>query len=58
MYYIILQELTRQAYLFLLAGYETTSNALMYLTYLLALNPDKQHKLIEEINNNIKQEVC
>ena len=36
---------------FMLAGYETTSNALSYTAYLLALNPTIQDKLIKEIND-------
>ena len=36
---------------FLLAGYETTSNVLAFTSYLLAMNPDKQDKLIQEIND-------
>ncbi|XP_065914971.1 cytochrome P450 3A9-like [Dysidea avara] len=35
----------------LLAGYETTSNALGYTTYLLALNPAIQDKLTREIQD-------
>ena len=35
---------------FISAGYETTSNALSYTAYLLALNPTIQDKLIREIN--------
>jgi len=38
---------------FLLAGYETTSNALAYTTYLLALHPDIQQRLYEELKANI-----
>ena len=38
---------------FLLAGYETTSNALTYTTYLLALHPDIQQRLYEELNASI-----
>ena len=35
---------------FMLGGYETTSNALSYTSYLLALNPDKQNKLCAAID--------
>ncbi len=35
----------------LLAGYETTANALAYTSYLLALNPDIQEKLQSEIDS-------
>ena len=35
----------------ILAGYETTNNALSYTAYLLALNPTIQDKLIKEIND-------
>lgn len=35
---------------YLLAGYETTSNALSYVSYLLALNPHAQEKLQGEID--------
>ena len=38
---------------FLLAGYETTSNALAYTTYLLALHPEIQDRLYKEIKSNI-----
>ncbi|XP_065054594.1 cytochrome P450 3A4-like [Rhopilema esculentum] len=34
---------------FLLAGYETTSNALAYTTYLLALHPEIQERLYNEV---------
>jgi len=35
----------------LLAGYETTSNALSFTAYLLALNPTIQNKLVREIKD-------
>jgi cytochrome P450 len=38
---------------FLLAGYETTATALMYITYELALNPDIQDRLFEEVNGAV-----
>ena len=36
---------------FLLGGYETTSNALSFTTYLLALNPEVQDRLANEIHD-------
>ena len=36
---------------FMLAGYETTSNALAYSSYLLSLNPNEQERLCEAIEN-------
>ena len=36
---------------FLLAGYETTSNALAYTAYLLALHPEVQERLCSEIDD-------
>ena len=35
---------------FLLAGYETTSTALAYVSYMLALNPSVQEKLQNDID--------
>ena len=32
-----------------MAGYETTATTLQYLSYLLALNPDKQETLYQHI---------
>ena len=37
-------------FLFMIAGYETTSTALAYSTYILATKPEIQQKLLEEIN--------
>ena len=34
----------------MVAGYETTANALAFTTYLLAHNPDKEAKMIAEID--------
>ena len=50
-------EIVSQSMTFILAGYETTSNALAYTTYCLAMNPDKQEKLLEEIDQTIKDGV-
>lgn len=46
-------EVLAQSFTFILAGYETTSNALAYATYCLALNPDVQEKLIKEIDDAV-----
>ncbi|KAL9967761.1 hypothetical protein ACROYT_G026053 [Oculina patagonica] len=43
------EEIVAQAVVFLLAGYETSSNTLAFTTYFLALNPDVQDKLRAEI---------
>lgn len=39
-----------QALLFLIAGYETTALAITYCIYQLAANPDKEAKLLAEID--------
>jgi len=43
------EEIVAQAILFLLAGYETSSNTLSFTLYYLAVNPDVQDKLRKEI---------
>ena len=43
------EEMIAQAMTFLLAGYETTSNTLSFISYVLATNPDIQEKLIKSI---------
>ena len=43
-------EIVSLACVFMLAGYETTSNTLGFTSYLLALNPDKQDKLCADID--------
>lgn len=50
-------EVLAQSFTFILAGYETTSNALAYTTYCLALNPEVQEKLIEEIDEAVGDKV-
>ncbi|KAL2093806.1 hypothetical protein ACEWY4_011118 [Coilia grayii] len=44
-------EIVGQAFIFLLAGYETSSNTLAFTCYLLALHPHCQHKLQEEVDD-------
>ncbi|KAM4631584.1 cytochrome P450 3A24-like [Discoglossus pictus] len=43
-------EVMAQALIFILAGYETTSTTLMFVAYNLAVHPDVQSKLQEEID--------
>ena len=43
-------EVLSMANLFILAGFDTTSNLLGFTSYLLALNQDKQDKLLSEID--------
>ncbi|KAK9901996.1 hypothetical protein WJX75_000629 [Coccomyxa subellipsoidea] len=48
-------EIIGQAFIFLLAGYETTANTLAFATHSLAANPDKAAKLLEEIDREVPQ---
>ncbi|NWQ60192.1 CP3A9 protein, partial [Neopipo cinnamomea] len=43
-------EILAQAFIFIFAGYEPTSNTLGYLAYEVAVHPDVQQKLLEEID--------
>ena len=45
-----LSEILSQALLFLFAGYETVSSVAAFLAYSLALNPDCQKKVCQEID--------
>ena len=45
------EEIAAHSVTFMLAGYETTANALTYVSYLLALHPDIQENLQAEIDN-------
>ena len=43
-------EIAGHSFTFMLAGYDTTANALTYVSYLLALHPDIQENLQTEID--------
>ncbi|XP_064612373.1 cytochrome P450 3A9-like [Liolophura sinensis] len=49
-------EIMAQSVVFLLAGYATTAGTLGMLAHSLAVNPDCQEKLIEEIDRELKNE--
>ena len=42
--------------LFMIAGYETSSTALTYCTYMLAKYPEEQLKLFNEIDSHFNQD--
>lgn len=45
-----LEELTAQAIVFFLAGFETSSSAMTFCLYEISLNPDVQTKMRKEID--------
>lgn len=45
------EQIVAEAVGLLMAGYDTTANALAYTSYLLALNPDVQERLQSEIDS-------
>jgi cytochrome P450 len=53
---LTMEEMQAQCALFLLAGYETTSTALGFIAYELALNPDVQEKVYKEIIKHFPEE--
>lgn len=50
--FLTMEEIQRQTFIFLVAGYETTATTLAFIAYYLALYPDVQAKLQEEIDTN------
>lgn len=44
-------EIVGQAFVFLLAGYETSSNTLAFTNYLLAIHPECQRKVQKEVDD-------
>ena len=51
-YYVCTYFSERRTLLLVLAGYETTSTALSYITYVLATHPDEQLKLQQHIDEH------
>lgn len=55
-------EIVGQAFVFLVAGYETSSNTLAFACYLLATNPECQRELQKEVDHfftrHVSQAVC
>ncbi|XP_062607936.1 cytochrome P450 3A8-like [Saccostrea cucullata] len=54
---LTVEEITGNAILFLLAGYDTTSSTMTFMAYNLATNPECQEKLINEIDKVLGQEL-
>lgn len=55
-------EIVGQAFVFLVAGYETSSNTLAFACYLLAINPECQRQLQKEVDRfftrHVSEAVC
>ncbi|XP_011175446.1 cytochrome P450 9e2-like [Solenopsis invicta] len=50
-----INEMTAQAFVFFLAGFDSVSAAMCFMTHEIGVNPDVQSKLREEIDNVLKQ---
>ncbi|XP_011647775.1 cytochrome P450 9e2-like [Pogonomyrmex barbatus] len=50
-----INEMTAQAFVFFLAGFDATSTAMCFMAHEIGVNPDVQNKLREEIDNVLKQ---
>ncbi|PRD33590.1 UNVERIFIED_CONTAM: Cyp3a13 [Trichonephila clavipes] len=52
------KELVAQCIMFFIAGYDTTASTLSFATYMLALYPDIQEKVYEEIVDTLNYTNC
>ncbi|CAF3498895.1 unnamed protein product [Rotaria socialis] len=53
---LTLDEVKQNMYLFMVAGYETVSTALAYVTYILVTHPDEQEKLRKHIDGYLSKD--
>ncbi|KOC61107.1 Cytochrome P450 9e2 [Habropoda laboriosa] len=51
---MIVDDITAQAFIFFLAGFDTSSTLMCYIVYELAVNPDIQEKLRKEVDRYMK----
>ncbi|XP_032682971.1 cytochrome P450 9e2-like [Odontomachus brunneus] len=50
-----IEEMVAQAFVFFFAGFETTSTAITFLTYEIAMNPDVQARLQQDIDKVLEE---
>ncbi len=55
---LTMDTLAANAFIFMLAGYETTNTALCFATWLLAKHTDVQQKLREEVEQQVTRGFC